>query len=64
MRRERDAFDRILASLHEAMLDDAHWLPTSALHVSPVGGGHMDFRPRHVAALVLIVDPAPGAYRS
>ena len=28
---ERDAFDRILASLHEAMLDDAHWLPTSAL---------------------------------
>ena len=28
---ERDAFDRILASSHEAMLDDAHWLPTSAL---------------------------------
>ena len=28
---ERDAFDRILASLHEAMLDDAHWLPTAAL---------------------------------
>ena len=28
---EQDAFDRILASLHEAMLDDAHWLPTFAL---------------------------------
>lgn len=33
-------------------------LPRLVLHVSPVGGGHMDFRPRHVAALVLIVDPA------
>ena len=28
---ERDAFDRILVSLHEATLDDAHWLPTAAL---------------------------------
>ena len=28
---ERDAFDRILASLHEATLDDAHWLLTAAL---------------------------------
>ena len=28
---EQDAFDRILASLHEAMLDDVHWLPTFAL---------------------------------
>ncbi|MDE2990969.1 MAG: LuxR C-terminal-related transcriptional regulator [Chloroflexota bacterium] len=28
---ERGAFDRILASMHEAMLDDAHWLPTFAL---------------------------------
>ena len=28
---QRVAFDRILASLHEAMLDDAHWLATSAL---------------------------------
>ena len=28
---ERDAFDRTLASLHEAMLDDAHWSPTAAL---------------------------------
>ena len=28
---QRDAFDRILASLHEAVLDDAHWLPTVAL---------------------------------
>ena len=28
---ERDAFDRIPASLHEATLDDAHWLPTTAL---------------------------------
>ncbi len=28
---ERDAFDRILGSLHEAALDDAHWPATSAL---------------------------------
>ena len=28
---ERDAFERILASLHEAMLDDTHWPATSAL---------------------------------
>ena len=28
---ERDAFDRILVSLHEATLDDAHWSETSAL---------------------------------
>ena len=28
---ERDAFDRILASLHEAALDDARWAETSAL---------------------------------
>ena len=27
----QDAFERILASLHEAMLDDDHWLVTSAL---------------------------------
>ena len=27
----RDAFGRILASLHRAALDDAHWLPTAAL---------------------------------
>ena len=26
-----NAFDRILASLHRAALDDAHWLPTAAL---------------------------------
>ena len=28
---QQDSMDRILASLHEAMHDDAHWLPTSAL---------------------------------
>ena len=28
---EQDAFDRTSALLHEAMLDDAHWLPTAAL---------------------------------
>ena len=28
---ERPAFDRILASLHDAMLDDAYWPTTSAL---------------------------------
>ena len=33
-------------------------LPRLILHVSPVGGAQMDFRPRHVAALVLVVDPA------
>ena len=28
---QRDAFDRVMASLHDAMLDDAHWPDTSAL---------------------------------
>ena len=28
---QQDAFDRILASLHEACFDDAHWPETSAL---------------------------------
>ena len=32
--------------------------PRLVLHVSPVSGGRMGFRPRHVAALVLVVDPA------
>ena len=27
---ERDAFERILASLYEAMLDDAHWVARPA----------------------------------
>ena len=39
---ERDAFDRIMASLHEAMLDDAHWLPTSALIVDPASWVRID----------------------
>ena len=26
----QDAFERILASLYEAMLDDVHWLATTA----------------------------------
>ena len=39
---ERDAFDRIMASLHEAMLDDAHWLPTSALIVDPASRVRID----------------------
>ena len=29
--RGHDAFERILASLHEAMLDDVHWPTTTAL---------------------------------
>ena len=28
---EQDAFERILASLYDAMLDDRHWPVTSAL---------------------------------
>ena len=40
------------------LVDRRSVLPRLVLHVSPVGGGQMDFRPRHVAALVLIVDPA------
>ena len=28
---EQPAFERILASLHDAMLDDTHWPATSAL---------------------------------
>ena len=36
-------FDQILASLHEAMLDEAHWLPTSALIDEALGskGNHL-----------------------
>ena len=38
-------FDQILASLHEAMLDEAHWLPTSALIDEAFGsmGNHLVF---------------------
>ena len=28
---DRDAFERVLASLYDAMLDDSHWPATSAL---------------------------------
>ena len=28
---EQSAFERIVASLHDAMLDDSHWPATSAL---------------------------------
>ena len=28
---DQDAFERILAALHDAMLDDSHWPATSAL---------------------------------
>ena len=28
---ERDLFDHILVSLHDAMLDDVHWLATAKL---------------------------------
>jgi hypothetical protein len=28
---QQDAFERILASLHDSMLDDAHWSGVSAL---------------------------------
>ena len=36
-------------------------LPRLALHISPVGDGRRDFGPLHVAALVLVVDPASRA---
>ena len=38
-------FDQILASLHEAMLDEARWLPTSALIDEALGstGNHLVF---------------------
>ena len=32
-----DAFERILTSLHEAMLDDVHW-PTTTAPPAPVTG--------------------------
>ena len=28
------------------------------VHVNPIGGQHMDFRPQGVAALVVVIDPA------
>ena len=40
-----DAFDRILASLHQAALDDAHWPATAALIDEACGFG----RRRHPA---------------
>ena len=41
----QDAFERILASLHEAMLDDEHWLVTSALvdEACRTKGNHLVF---------------------
>ena len=33
----QDAFERILASLYKAMLDDAHWPATSALIDEAIG---------------------------
>ena len=36
-------------------------LPRLALHISPVGDSQRDFGPLHVAALVLVVDPASRA---
>ena len=88
---QQDAFERILASLHDSMLDDAHWsgvsallerlvegalpasgaaavsgsillrrspvLPPFVIHVKPVGVPQPDYGARHVAALVLIVEP-------
>ena len=42
----QERFERILASLHEAMLDDAHWVATSALIDEACGakGNHLVFR--------------------
>ena len=42
---EREAFDRILASLHEAALDDAHWSTASGLIEEALGahGSSMTF---------------------
>ena len=39
----QDAFDRIIASLHEAMLDDTKWRETSALIDDACGlvGNHL-----------------------
>ena len=39
------------------------WLlsPRLVLHILPTSEGHSDRRPRHVAALVLVADPAPRA---
>ena len=57
---DRDAFERILASLHDAMLDDRHWPATSALidevcgsmgNVLFVGEGPKDDQRVHVAGL-------------
>ena len=35
--------------------------PRLVLHISPVGGAQLDFRPLRVAALVLVVDPVSRA---
>ena len=42
----QERFERILASLHEAMLDDSHWVATSALIDEACGakGNHLVFR--------------------
>ena len=42
----QERFDRILASLHEAMLDDSHWIATSALidEACRARGNHLVFR--------------------
>ena len=44
----RDRFEQIVASLHEAMLDDSHWLETSALIDDACGskGNHLTFSHR------------------
>ena len=41
----QERFERILASLHEAMLDDSHWLATAALidEACDVKGNHLVF---------------------
>ena len=42
---QHDIFERIIASLHEAMLDDTLWVPTSALIDEILGtkGNHLVF---------------------
>ena len=53
---EEDAFERILASLHEAALDPVRWPSTAALIDEALGTHgnpqvHFDNRPRHALGL-------------
>lgn len=67
-----DAFDRILAVLHQAMLDDAHWPATAALideacgtegNVLVVGEGSGDDARVHFARYLYRGEPRPDLAR-